>query len=294
MHSTTVRHRTPDVIHPVDNRESATDTDQLLPSSTDQKVNTVSRGKFGDFVTGLIKSRIVRSLLLAGASIGILFLIVSNPVGWLIATVFFSTLILSLALQLPCKGLQKMRFELSAFIRLFKKNYHEIVDDTNSTGIILGALPNRLSSYGEKLVNKKNVGAVLSINEPWERTPYGLSAPYTQADWEDLGVEYKKIDARDHTLLSVEDLKIAADWIHDQITDDRRVYVHCRGGVGRSAMAVAAYLIKYRINRENKEPEEIVAEVERIILTSRPCSTIRKKKTRLIDFVKSPLSSIAK
>jgi predicted protein tyrosine phosphatase len=133
--------------------------------------------------------------------------------------------------------------------RLFQKsNCDEIrfPQEPDEPKIILGALPNQHSSEWETLVRQRKIKAVLSVNEPWERRKISFSSPYTDGDWAERDVEYGKIDAKDHGLLTPEQMEEGARFIHAQIQAGRSVYVHCRAGCGRSSTVIAAYLMKYR------------------------------------------------
>ena len=50
----------------------------------------------------------------------------------------------------------------------------------------------------------------------------------------------------DGTAVGLEALLMAADFIHAALSAEKRVFVHCAAGVGRSPMACAAYLMKHR------------------------------------------------
>ena len=238
----------------------------------------VSRSMVPDLARGiLISSRLFRVTVLTGLAVGALFLVYAAPPAWMIAAVAVGALAVGILTQLPCNGLQKMLFETSCISRLVMGDkYNEIYETSRGVKIFLGSMPNRFSSDGERLAGKEDVKAVLSINEPWERKPVGLSLAYQEQDWTDLRVTYRQIDVLDHTVLSNEDLSRAARRIHNRVREGKNVLVHCRAGVGRSAMAVAAYLIKYK----HMEVETACA----LIKKNRPISTIMKKKEALTTF----------
>lgn len=227
----------------------------------------------GDFFAGIGRSRVFRALVITGVAIGGLFALASNPAGWMIAAVAAGAFVVSMVGCVALDGgFQQTAFELTALQRLMGcrgENYNEVYRLPTGERLFLGALPNRIGGYGEKLVQRHGVKATLSINEPWERAPFGLSQPYTARDWNDLGVTYGEITVFDHTLLSFEQLDQAADFIHANVAKHGNAYVHCRAGVGRSAMAIAAYLIKH----QGKSADEAA----RIIKAGRPQSTIMKK-----------------
>lgn len=245
--------------------------------------------KLYDLCIGLAKSRIFRAILFAAAAVTVVTLVsaafvavaaaLANPATWVVlVAVAVTALAFAIIIQLPCKGKQKMSFECTAFLRLFRKQYNEInFGKKNHEGkIFLGALPNRLTNDGEKLKKKEGISAVLSLNEQWERKPVGVSLPYNSRSWGLQKGYYKKIEALDHKLLDTKALHEAADFIHKHISAGENVYIHCRAGVGRSAMAVAAYLIKYQ--------GKTVKQACEIIKTSRPRSTIKNKTSALDAF----------
>jgi len=257
--------------------------DQLHKSN---KVNNaVSRWRGGDLAKGLIQSKFIIATLFGGLAVGALFAIMvygfgMMPSDWMITATAIGGYVIGILVQLPFfQGLQKLRFELASFRRLFNTNYNEIISIPDKGTLYLGALPNRLRLEGETLVNKEKVSSVLSVNEPWERLPYGLSLPYSRSDWEELDVHYAELDVKDHSLLGDEDLNKAAKFIHDELEAGRSVFVHCRAGIGRSGMAIAAYLVKYR--------GMTVDEAANQIKSQRPNATIQKKLERLDGYRES-------
>lgn len=252
--------------------------------SVKSNLKVTSRPLVGDLVGGLGRSRTLRAIvvtsIVTALATGVLFLVLSPPPQWMMGAVIGSGLavgfLLGVCIQLPNSGLQKTGFEYSILGRLcIAKNYDEIYQ-LNGAKLILGAIPNRLRLEGERLANEEGVGAVLSINEPWERNPLGLSIPYQERDWEELEVIYETYDVDDHTLLDIDSLQKSADFINRQLEGGKGVYVHCRGGAGRSAMAVAAFLIKHQ--------KFSVDEVCKLIKEKRSLSSINKKRVRLEEY----------
>ncbi|MCC5832238.1 MAG: dual specificity protein phosphatase family protein [Chlamydiales bacterium] len=264
-----------------------------FPASERYPTKVVSRSKIPGIIQGLGNSPTARTLEtsivfagLAGATLFLLiyFQIMAPPPRWMMAAIVGGGLalgvILGFGLQLPFKGKQKLEFEYSALARMFKsKNYNEIIELENKHKIFLGALPNRFRNNAEHLVNEEGVKGILSLNEDWEvKQANGLMLPYTDSDYTELGVKSERMTVKDHTLLSDEQLNEAAEKIKEML-EIGNVYVHCRAGVGRSAMAVAAYLIMYN----NSTVEDACTLIE----TKRPNSTIRKKERRLNEYANS-------
>ncbi len=210
-----------------------------------------------EVIKGLARSKLFRAVILTGVVFGAVFVFASNPVGWVASALSVSLLtakiligisvpVLCAALacvQMPLPG--TIEFEISALCRLCKsKTRDEIIitewkKDMGCGKIFLGSLPNRLR------YDVEGIGAVLSVNERWERKAYGLSVPFRSPDWRSMGIEYNWIESEDHTLLSPKGMDEGADWINTQLNEKKSVLVHCRAGVGRSATIIAAYLMKY-------------------------------------------------
>ena len=111
-------------------------------------------------------------------------------------------------------------------------------------GIYLGALPLKNYGHEKKLIEEFQINAVLSVTELFEVTTQTFfSDPCTPSDWEKLRVEQLRINVCDMTPISIEDLNIAADFIH--LHKKEGVYIHCKAGRGRSMMCYLAYLMKY-------------------------------------------------
>lgn len=249
-----------------------------LLTEIDKKTHKIGTSILKDLITAISRSKLIKPILGSALTFSILTFLTSPP-GWLIIAATVSSFAIPFLLQCSKKGWQRFTFELTTIIRLCKKkNYHRIfTNKTTQASIFLGAMPNRLRSTGEELINQHKVSAVLSLNEPWETEARGLSFPYTEK-WGQLNAQYKGYEVKDHTLLDIATLHKAADDIHNWIQKEKNVYVHCRAGVGRSAMAVFAYLVKY----ENMTVNQAIIQITK----NRPSATIgkEKKRARLEEF----------
>lgn len=269
---------------------SASSTSSAMPAApisrgpkdlSKRTYKVVTRTMAGDICIGLLKSKAFKAMVMPAVAVGVLFA-VTNPAGWLVATVA-AGVFTGVILFPGSKMKQKLAFEFTTWARLFKSSNYDKINGWKKPGqvlgdIYLGALPDRLAYDGERLTNGEGVETVISVNEEWETQPLGVSIPYTTADWAELGAEYHAIVAKDHALLEIRDMERGADIIHDTVSQGKNVFVHCRGGVGRSATAIAAYLIKY----QGMSPEQAA----NIIQASRPQSTIQKKMTRLKGYAR--------
>ncbi len=111
--------------------------------------------------------------------------------------------------------------------------------------IILGAMPLKTNGHLEELINfakGKEKLAILTLAEPWEiekETPF--SSYVKPKDWERNKVKQLIIETKDHVPLSLEKIEEAVRFIQTQVKQGKKVYVHCKGGRGRSATALVCY-----------------------------------------------------
>ena len=251
-------------------------------------------------ITRIWNSRIIRHLTVAtGIAIAVALLV--TPPGWLaLGTGLFAAIIgfatfgglatIDITYSKKSHTAEVLTFEVGAIIRavkqlLGKPMYHKISAKSASHGaIFLGSFPTKVDI--SQLIKKEKVESFLSLNDDWECKPRGFfipshetmaaknpslqpSAPPAITD----SIAYGRIPVKDHSPLCVQDMDTAADFIHKQVSGKKNIYVHCRAGVGRSALAISAYLIKY----DSKTPEDVIS----LIKDKRKISTIDKKMTPL-------------
>lgn len=110
--------------------------------------------------------------------------------------------------------------------------------------LILGAMP--LDHHLEALTGIEKVNSVITILEPFETRLYFATA-IAANDWKSKGISSKWISSQDCKSVPVEKLREGVEWIHQEIQQNKKVYVHCKHGIGRSASVIAAYLLRYGI-----------------------------------------------
>lgn len=262
----------------------------LASRVTDSTRNLSTWNKAHQAVTS---SRLLRGVvILAAATLAVsLFL---HPPGWVILAMAVSSVVLPiLIIKLGKAYMPRADFELTAALNLCRRNYNQILDEDGSPleievpdkegklvkkpiQIFIGAAPNQFGTLLEELKKLDKEIAILSFLTKQENQPVGCSLPYTKSDYKHLGIEFHNAEVPDHTQPGFKDLNEAADFIYQQVLAGKTVYIHCRAGVGRSAAAIAAYLIKYH----GYTIEEAVAAVQR----SRPQATIKKKLPALVAF----------
>jgi atypical dual specificity phosphatase len=146
--------------------------------------------------------------------------------------------------------------------------WHEIVP-----GLVLGGIP--LENYNHlQMLKEKGIDAVYAILEDFEANSLTFcSAPVLEKHWKDQGINYYRLSCEDMKAMSLKDLMKAVEWIHQQILMGKKVYVHCKAGRGRSAMVVAAYMMRYGAMSLKDAIQSLLA--KRSVVTFRPCQFSR-------------------
>jgi protein-tyrosine phosphatase len=67
--------------------------------------------------------------------------------------------------------------------------------------------------------------------------------PYPIEEWEKRGVEVLHSPIPDFTAPSLEQLLKILRWIEERVKEDKKVLIHCMGGLGRSGTIATAWLM---------------------------------------------------
>jgi len=108
--------------------------------------------------------------------------------------------------------------------------------------IILGGIPLHNSEHLEALKNE-GITAVLSLVEDFEMKSSIYFHPVTKEDWEKNGVKFLQVQVADRCGLYPSDIAKCMDFIMDNLNNNRKMYIHCKAGKGRSASVVMCYLL---------------------------------------------------
>lgn len=87
-------------------------------------------------------------------------------------------------------------------------------------------------------------------------------------------IDYLHVPTPDFTAPDMDKIDTAVDFIHEQISENQSVMVHCAAGMGRAGTILACYLVKYQnysaqdaITKVRKErPGSIQSEVQELAI----------------------------
>lgn len=151
--------------------------------------------------------------------------------------------------------------------------------------IILGGIPLHNLGHLEELKHE-GIDAVLCLLEPFESKPTLYFNPVSQKDWENNGIAFLQIPAEDTYGIDVNHMMIGINFMLEQINQDKKVYVHCKAGVGRSASVVICYFIYllYQLNRQVSEDD--LSHIYQILKQHRPAVCLNENQMNAIrDFI---------
>lgn len=130
-------------------------------------------------------------------------------------------------------------------ITVGKENWMHVVHEAGVAKLYLGALP--LQDYDHvREFKEKNITEVVSLIEPFEQNSKTFGGtPVSQKDWEEANIVQTSIAAEDYEPVPKEKLGRAARIIHNALESGKNIYVHCKGGKGRSVQAVICTLLQH-------------------------------------------------
>ena len=118
---------------------------------------------------------------------------------------------------------------------------------TYDSNIVQGSMP--FPSDVSTLYNVYNVRAVINMCGEY---------PGPVSEYRRLGVEQLRLPTVDTTVPKPEDLRRGAEFVKRYGGDRGRVFVHCKGGIGRaSAMSLAHYIVNEGCGTEEKVKEKV-------------------------------------
>ena len=171
--------------------------------------------------------------------------------------------------------------------------------DNINDNIILGAIPLHNSNHLE-LLKKENVGAILSLLENFEMSGTIYFRPISKEEWENNGINFLQIQVEDSKGVRAEDIHKCIMYISENIKNNKKIYVHCKAGRGRSASIVLCYML-WKMYQETGliTVENITQTYNRlknlrgeISINDNQFITIRDYVIELLDYIKKNLLPI--
>jgi protein-tyrosine phosphatase len=80
--------------------------------------------------------------------------------------------------------------------------------------------------------------------------PSYLSSLSEEADRHNISVDYRRMSIQDKGLPSRKRMTILLDAIDTALSNGRKVYLHCWGGIGRTGAAVGCWLVRHGLTGE--------------------------------------------
>jgi len=158
------------------------------------------------------------------------------------------------------------------------------------TNIFLGALP--LKNLDHFTIFKdNNIKAVLSIIEEIDTKKETIFvSPIELSFWKKNHIDHLHISCKDLYPPSLKDLDLAADFIHKNVQENKKIYVHCTAGRSRSAMTIICYLMKYK-NMSYEDAFKYVKSKRDLVLVNR-LQREQLKKYSISNLIRAEKTSI--
>jgi len=162
------------------------------------------------------------------------------------------------------------------------------ITDNKRSPVLLGRIPQTqtdIDAIRDGLSNHDKIG-IYTFNRDFERSWAGLEDLKRSEDNENL-IIWHRYDTTDYTSPSDIDLiRIARDLYSRDKRGEKRAYVHCKAGRGRSAAGIVAYSLLLAKN-DGKIDQVSIDSMEKYLQTKRPQVALSSDaRVKLEDFRK--------
>lgn len=108
--------------------------------------------------------------------------------------------------------------------------------------VYLGALPLKKHL---KALKKVGISSVVSMVEAFEQEDSCVGKPIRKDLWQKNSVQNKRFETPDFQPISLKTLYEGASFLKESVEENKKTYVHCKAGRGRSAATIMAYLLLF-------------------------------------------------
>jgi len=93
------------------------------------------------------------------------------------------------------------------------------------------------------------IDTFIDLTQPNENVPYEIILK-EQAHAYSVNAQYQRFAIRDHRTSSQETMTHILNFMDESLENKRNIYIHCWGGIGRTGLAVACYLIRHGMKNQ--------------------------------------------
>ena len=117
--------------------------------------------------------------------------------------------------------------------------------------LMAGALPSTPDLEGTKAkigyLKNNNVSAIINLMEADERDKHGNPFFDYMPIANELGIDVLRFPIKDVSIPTIETMRSILDTINHLLENEKTVYIHCWGGIGRTGTVAGCFLIEHKM-----------------------------------------------
>ena len=129
--------------------------------------------------------------------------------------------------------------------------------------LVAGSIP--FDAKDIRSLHRQGVGAIVSLTG---RSLIGLSN-ITQSLFDELGLRYFHLPVKDHYPPDLEQAQNILQFIEQMKVQNRKTFIHCHAGVGRTGTILQAYFLSQGLSLKEIEVKIKKQRIECILLSAR-------------------------